>query len=269
MRRLLFALLHSDGSYMLSRNFRLQRVGDLSWVLRNYEIRRVSLGIDELVVLDVSPESTDRERFRREVATLAEECFVPVTVGGHIRDLDEVGRLFDIGADKVLLNTPFLSDPELCEAVASRYGSQALVAGIDVSRVPSTVGSSRQGTVVGPDRLGATVGLAIGHGAGEVLVQSVDRDGTGNGLDLGLLDGMGPIERPVIVMGGVGHADHLVEGLLHPSVDAVATANLFNFVGDTLHRARRTCISRGVPLASWQSGEIESLRGAIQHGGGL
>ena len=263
MKRLLFALLHSDGSYMLSRNFRLQRVGDLSWVLRNYEIRRVSLGIDELVVLDVSPQPTDRERFRREVATLAEECFVPVTVGGHIRDLDEVARLFAIGADKVLLNTPFISDPELCEAVASRYGSQALVAGIDVSRESTPVGSSRQGTVVAPDRLGAAVDLAIGHGAGEVLVQSVDRDGTGNGLDIGLLNGLGPIERPLIVMGGVGRADHLVDGLLHPSVDAVATANLFNFVGDALLVARERCVERGVPLATWSSQEFETMRGVL------
>ena len=263
MRRLLFALLHSDGSYMLSRNFRLQRVGDLGWVLANYEIGRVSLGIDELVVLDVSPDATGRDRFRREVATLAEECFVPVTVGGHIRDLDEVGRLLAIGADKVLLNTPFHADPELCEAVAGRYGSQALVAGIDVSRDATAVGPSRQRTAVPAERLGAMVDRAIGHGAGEVLVQSVDRDGTGNGLDLGLLEMLGPIERPLIVMGGVGRADHLVEGLVHPDVDAVATANLFNFVGDSLVAARQRCVEQGVALATWRSEEFDTIRGAL------
>jgi imidazole glycerol-phosphate synthase subunit HisF len=179
-------------------------------------------------------------------------------------DLDEVERLFAIGADKVLLNTPFFSDPELCEAVASRYGSQALVAGIDVSRESTPVGSSRQGTVVAPDRLGAAVDLAIGHGAGEVLVQSVDRDGTGQRTrSRSPRWTLGPIERPLIVMGGVGRADHLVDGLLHPSVDAVATANLFNFVGDALLVARERCVERGVPLATWRSQELETMRGAL------
>ncbi len=259
MKRLIFVLLYRDGSYMLSRNFRLQRVGDLDWVLRNYELRRVSLGIDELVVLDVSDHRSERERFHAEVTTLTEQCFVPVAVGGGIRDVDEVGRLLAIGADKVVLNAPFFTDRHLCEAIASRYGSQALVAGIDVARDLSSSTGGPGRPIVTPETLVDHVRMTEDLGAGELLVQSVDRDGTGNGLDLAFADMLGGVGRPVIMLGGVGQADHIVEGLLHPAVDAVATANLFNFVGDSLVTARSRCVERGVRLPTWDHRDFDEL----------
>ena len=251
MKRIIFTLLHADGAYMLSRNFRLQRVGDIDWVLTNYRIREVSLGIDELMILDVSRDAGDRDRFRREVRILVEECFVPVTVGGRITSLDEAARLFDVGADKVLLNTAFHVDPTLCSEVAGRFGAQALIAGIDVRGQPLAAGHPRALGSVEPDGLERHAHRAIDIGAGEILLQSIDRDGTGNGLDLDLADRTGSLRVPLILMGGVGHAVHIVEGLQHPAVDAVATANLFNFVGGSLVRTRRECLARGLQLARW------------------
>jgi cyclase len=268
MKRLIFTLLHRDGHYLLSRNFRLQRVGDIDWVLRNYAIRSVSLGIDELMVLDLSESDDVRERFREEVRILGEECFVPLAVGGRIRSVDEVERLLTVGADKVVLNEPFVCDPGLCEAIAARFGSQALVAGIDVRREVSLAPGVREGLLVTPEELVQRVDRVLDRGAGEVLLQSVDRDGTGNGLDLTLADGLGDLPVPLILMGGVGHAHQIVEGLQHPAVDAVATANLFNFVGDALVEARLRCLDAGVALPGWDRQELARLEGCLASDGG-
>lgn len=263
MKRLIFTLLFRDGQYLLSRNFRLQRVGDLNWVLRNYAIREVSLGIDELMVLDVSQSDDNRERFRDEVRILGQECFVPLAVGGRIRSVAEVDRLLAVGADKVVLNAPFVTDPAICESIAGRFGSQALVAGIDVLRERALATDVREGLVVTPADVAIRVGQVLNDGAGEILLQSVDRDGTGNGLDLALVDDLVGISAPLILMGGIGHAGHFEAGLRHPAVDAVATANLLNFVGDALIKARHRCQEAGVALATWQGQELARLRGCL------
>ncbi len=271
MKRIIFALLHCDGHYMLSRNFRLQRVGDIDWVLRNYEIRRVSLGIDELMILDVSRGDSDRSLFHRDVARLVEECFVPVTVGGCLRSRDSVAGCFEVGADKVLMNTAFFEAPELCEEVAATYGSQALVAGIDVMDDVEGLQDANGRQFVARDRLPTHVERVVEIGAGEVLVQSVDRDGTGNGLDLALAALADSGTTPLILIGGVGQAAHLSEGLRDPAVDAVATANLFNFIGDTLLESRAHARCDGVGLATWSDMNLDELRGVLSapgHGDG-
>jgi imidazole glycerol-phosphate synthase subunit HisF len=264
MKRIIFTLLYANGAYMLSRNFRLQRVGDIDWVLTNYRIREVSLGIDELMILDVSRDEADRDRFRREVRMLVEECFVPVTVGGRITSLDEAARLFDVGTDKVLLNRAFHVDPDLCAEVAGLYGSQALVAGIDVRGQPLDAGHPRALWSAQADGFERDAERAVDIGAGEILLQSIDRDGTGNGLDLDLADRTASLRVPLIMMGGVGHATHIVEGLQHPAVDAVATANLFNFVGDSLVRTRNECRIAGTDLASRPLIEFVTLRDVLK-----
>ncbi len=264
MKRIIFVLLHCDGHYMLSRNFRLQRVGDIEWVLRNYEIRRVSLGIDELMILDVSPETSDRSVFHRDVGRLVEECFVPVTVGGHLRSRKDVATCFAVGADKVLMNTAFFDDPALCKEVAATYGSQALIAGIDVIDDIEGMRDASHRPFVVRDRLQEHVRRVVDSGAGEVLIQSVDRDGTGNGLDLSLAERAESGPAPLILMGGVGQARHLSEGLGASAVDAVATANLFNFIGDALVESRLQARSDGVLLAAWPEAGFELLRGVLR-----
>ncbi len=264
MKRIIFVLLHSDGHFMLSRNFRLQRVGDIDWVLRNYEIRRVSQGIDELMILDVSTTGADRCRFHRDVKRLVEECFIPVTVGGRLQSLDEIAVCFSIGADKVLMNQAFFTMPELCEAVASTYGSQALIAGVDVVDGPEGPRLGGERHVVSQDVLHDHVASVTGLGAGELLVQSVERDGTGRGLDLTLVDSAAAGTIPLILMGGIGQPNHISQALRHDGVDAVATANLFNFIGNTLVEARACASAAGVPLGSASTGDIESLRGVLR-----
>jgi imidazole glycerol-phosphate synthase subunit HisF len=268
MKRIIFTLLYSDGSYMLSRNFRLQRVGDLDWVLRNYRIRDVSLGIDELMILDVSSDAGTRDRFRNEVSTLARECFVPLTVGGHVTSVEEAQRLFELGADKILMNTALTRDPTLIEDLAGVFGNQAIVAGIDVCADVTRVEGVRVDRMTRPEDVAAQMHAALSLGAGEILLQSVDRDGTGNGLDLGSLADLGGFSAPLIVMGGVGRASHVIDGLRCDAVDAVATANLFNFVGDTLLETRRAAVGSGVELPMWESADMEQLEAAFERAHG-
>ncbi len=265
MKRIIFALLYRNGSYVLSRNFRLQRIGDIGWVLENYGILEVSQGIDELMILDVSTRVEAREQFRREVAILADECFVPVTVGGGINAVEEADRLFAAGADKVLVNAALVRAPGLVVDLATRFGSQAVVGGCDVSSEPMRTPEARRDLVVDRLTLSTRLMAAADLGVGEVCIQSVDRDGTGNGLDLGLASDSGgvSVKVPLILMGGVGRANHLLEGLRTPQVDAVATANLLNFVGDALVRARATVIEAGVDLPSWSSAALRTMKGAF------
>lgn len=263
VKRIIFTLLYHDGFYMLSRNFRLQRVGDLDWVLQNYRIREVSLGIDELMILDVSSDDSMRDQFHSEVSTLARECFVPLTVGGRVTSVDEAQRLFGLGADKILMNTALTRNPSLIETLAGVFGSQAIVAGIDVCSDLARVEGARADRMTRPEELVVQMHAALSLGAGEVLLQSADRDGTGNGLDLGSLAGLGSFSAPLIVMGGVGRASHVIDGLRCDAVDAVATANLFNFVGDALLETRRAAAGAGVELPMWESADMRRLEAAF------
>lgn len=263
MKRIIFTLLYRDGSYMLSRNFRLQRVGGIEWILQNYHIQEVSLGIDELMILDVSSDDGHRPSFREHVAILAEACFVPLTVGGRVTSTDEAESLFEKGADKLLLNSAFVSNTGLVEGLVNTFGSQAIIAGLDVCFAPRAHESARAQWMMTHEELGTRVRSAVALGAGEILVQSVDRDGTGNGLATELVKIVGDIPVPLVMMGGVGRASHVIEGLQLDGVDAVATANLFNFVGDALPETRQSAVEAGIKLPLWTFSGTESLKGVF------
>jgi cyclase len=190
-----------------------------------------------------------------------------VTVGGRLQSREDVAACFAVGADKVLMKSAFFDAPALCEDVAATYGSQALIAGIDVSDIAENQTDVPQRTFIARGRLKDHVRGVVSAGAGEVLIQSVERDGTGNGLDLSLAALAQSGSTPLILMGGIGQASHLCEGLKDDAVDAVATANLFNFIGDALVTSRLGARMDGVPLADWSPTGLEGLRGVLQHAG--
>lgn len=252
-KRLIFTLLHSDGQYCLSRNFRLQRVGDMAWLQTNFSLDLITKVIDELHVLDVSAGPRGGGNFLRDLETLVDSCFVPVAAGGGISGLADVERLLRAGADKVVVNTLLASDPARVQAISDSVGAQCVVASIDVHRDATgaavrAVGEAYDGLSV---RLAAERAVAVG--AGELLIQSVDRDGTGQGLDLQVLAQIPEDSSvPLVLMGGAGNADHLRAALASERVSAVATANLLNFVGDGLASARYALRCAGVVLPEHQ-----------------
>jgi cyclase len=258
-KRILFALLYDNGQFMLSRNFRLQKVGNLAWLQKNYNFSHISFFIDELIVLDVTRGDRNQAAFCETLEALTEGCFVPIAAGGGIRSVEQARRLLRSGADKVVVNTPIFSQPALLKELAQEFGQQCVVGSLDLKRTQGDKyeilieSGTRALDGVATDELQR---LSDGE-VGEWYLNSVDRDGTGQGYDLALLDQL-PVDWsvPVILAGGAGNASHIAAGLADSRVDAVATAHLFNFVGDGLKQARSTLLSSGVELASWPTVDV-------------
>lgn len=253
-KRIIFTLLFDNGQFMLSRNFRLQKVGDLSWLQRNYNFANVALFIDELIVLDVSRSERDPDAFCVALEHISAGCFAPIAAGGGIKSVDYAKKLLRSGADKVVLNSALADDPALVKAIAREFGQQCVIGAIDVKHEGE--GNYAAYSHNGNERIDMTVEQLLTKHAegfvGEFYLNSIDRDGTGQGYDFATLDLLPDgWSQPVIMAGGVGNATHLAAGLADERVDAVATAHLFNFVGDGLRKARLALLDSGVELAQW------------------
>ncbi len=260
-KRVIFTLLYDSGYFALSRNFRLQRVGDLDWLQRNYNFSHISFFIDELIVLDVTRGVRNQEAFCSTLKELTAGCFVPIAAGGGVRSVGDARRLLLSGADKIVVNSPLFYNTELVGELAREFGQQCVVASVDMKR--NGIGGYEIFTDSGSRPVSTPPSIALGwlkdQHVGELYLNSIDQDGTGQGYDLGMLDVL-PFycEIPVIIAGGVGNVNHLTIGFEDARVDAVATAHLFNFVGDGLQFVRKTMLVQGKRLAIWPG--IETLR---------
>jgi cyclase len=253
-KRLIFTLLYQHGQFMLSRNFRLQNVGGLNWLQNNYNFSHISYSIDELIVLDVSRGRKQSEDFCAALKKLSAGCFVPIAAGGGVWTINDARNLLRSGADKVVINSALYKDNGFIQNLASEFGQQCLIASMDIKSSP---GSNFQvwsecGSVCQPGSAANLIAQVSQTPVGELYLNSMDRDGTGQGYDLRLLDLL-PFNllKPVILAGGAGNASHLAAGLEDARVDAVATAHLFNFIGNGLKQAREKLISGGVDLPLW------------------
>jgi len=208
------------------------------------------MGADELVFLDITASSAARETMVDVVARTAEEVFIPLTVGGGVRSVDDARKLLRAGADKVSLNTSAVARPELITDVAGEFGAQCVVVAIDARRAPGGFEVFTHGGRK-PTGLDAVSWAAEAErlGAGEILLTSMDRDGTKEGFDLELtrqvVDGCGV---PVIASGGVGTLHHLVEGALEGGADAVLAASIFHFGEYTIAEAKGELAAAGVTV---------------------
>ena len=253
-KRLIFTLLYNNDNFVLSRNFSSQKIGDLTWLLRNYNFDKISQNIDELIILDISKKNKCCDSFFIAVSEIAKRCFMPICIGGGVDDFNKVKRLFDIGVDKLLFNTSLSTNSEFMEAIAVRYGSQSIVAAIDIRRAKD--GQYKAYVESGTKELHVSLLNWINHllekPVGELLLNSIDRDGTGMGLDFDILSLLpeNP-KKSIILSGGVGNSDHILEGLLKTKIDAVATANLLNFIGDGLTKARQKLYQKKCNLPTW------------------
>lgn len=255
-KRIIFTLLYGDGSFMLSRNFRLQKVGDMKWLKDNYNFSSVSFSIDELVVLDVSRRSRDPSHFGECLKEIVSSCFIPVSAGGGVSSVEHAKLLLRSGADKIVVNSEISRRPEFISELASEFGQQCIVASVDAKK--NSDGAYDVFIENGAnllnlsllDYLDTLAELAIG----ELYLNSMDRDGTGQGYDLSLLEQIpAHFRAPVIIAGGAGNHNHFAEVLQDERVNAVATAHLFNFVGDGLSVSRDRVLDLGFNLASFDS----------------
>lgn len=210
-------------------------------------------GADELVFLDITASHENRKIMLDVVARTAEGIYMPLTVGGGIRGIEDVRALLRAGADKVSLNTAALERPQLIREAAERFGSQCIVVAIDARREPGPV--ARWGAFTHGGRRPAGrdavewAGEAARLGAGEILLTSMDRDGTKDGYDLELTHAVsGAVPIPVIASGGAGTLEHLWEGLTEGSADAVLAASIFHFGVHTITEAKTYLHERGVEV---------------------
>jgi cyclase len=268
-KRVIFTLLYNNGQFMLSRNFRLQKVGNLEWLRSNYNFSQISFSIDELIVLDVTRGERSQEDFCSALKKLAEDCFVPISAGGGIRSVEAASNLLRSGADKVVINSSLYADNGFIGCLTSEFGQQCVVASMDIKTAQD--GSYKVWSECGSKCLDGPASDWVAQVAqdqvGELYLNSMDRDGTGQGYDLKLLELL-PINitKPVILAGGVGNASHLAEGLADPRVDGVATAHLYNFVGDGLKKAREFLVSGGIDLPFW---DVQFLQENLNNGGSM
>lgn len=251
-KRLIFGLIYSNGFFMQSRNFRLQRVGNIDWLEKNYKFQQISFSLDELIVLNATKGNKDIRKFTSMVSRLVENVFIPVAAGGGIRTLADVELLFSNGADKVILNSSLCDDPQLVSDIINKYGAQSVVASIDykimggVARV-----FIHDGTDLIEPILEEYVQNIQALGVGEIILNSIDQDGTGFGYDIStVLELEKRTSLPLIIMGGAGNKHHLLTAIEGP-ISAVATANLFNFIGDGLPTARDFLLKENVNIARW------------------
>jgi cyclase len=255
-----FTLLYADGKFHLSRNFKLQTVGDVDWLMSNYEFESITRSIDELLILNVGNEGLDSRCFLESIEKVVKYCFMPVAVGGGVRNIEQAQLLFQSGADKVVLNSAFFTNTQLITNLVRLYGRQSIVASIDFRRNTACeaevfIDGGRENTKI---LLADAVSLAAFAGAGEIYLNSIDRDGTGMGYDLSALEtAFKSCDLPIIAAGGADTSDRLIEGVRSGFVSAVSTAHLFNFMCDGLRDARQEMILDGIPLSRWNFEDLK------------
>ena len=229
----------------------LTDAGDPVEAARAYD----AAGADELCFLDITASHEDRAIILDVVARTAEVCFMPVTVGGGVRSVDDIRSLMLAGADKVSINTAAVRDRRIVAEAAEKFGAQAIVVAIDAKQVSGADEPARWEifthggrTPTGIDAVDYAVEVAR-LGAGEILLTSMDRDGTGDGFDLGLTRAIADaVPVPVVASGGVGTLDHLVEGVTEGHASAVLAASIFHFGTYSILEAKEHMAAFGVPV---------------------
>jgi cyclase len=226
---------------------RLRDAGDPVEIARGYN----EAGADELAFLDITASSDARETIVEVISRVADEVFIPLTVGGGVRRVEDVRKLLNAGADKVSINTAAVENPALVEESARRFGSQAIVVAIDARAREGggwevyTHGGRR---ATGKDAVAWASEMAA-RGAGEILLTSMDRDGTRSGFDVALTRAVSEaVAVPVIASGGVGSLEHLAQGIEEGRADAVLAASVFHFGEITVPEAKRFLAARGIEM---------------------
>jgi cyclase len=224
----------------------IRDAGDPVEVARRYNEQ----GADEITFLDITASHEGRDTTIHTVERIAEEVFIPLTVGGGIRKVEDIRLMLSAGADKVGINTAAIHNPELVREAADRFGCQCIVVAIDAKAVAAGweifTHGGRQPT--GIDAVAWARKMAA-LGAGEILLTSMDRDGTKDGFDLKLTRAISDaVSIPVIASGGVGNLDHLAEGVLQGGADAVLAASIFHFGEYSIGQAKQHMAERGIEM---------------------
>jgi len=229
----------------------IRDAGDPVEIAKRYDQQ----GADELTFLDITASSDERETMVHVVEEVAGEVFIPLTVGGGIRQSADIRRMLNAGADKVAINTAAVHNPEFVKEAAERFGSQCIVVAIDAKQVSAQGEPLRWEIFTHGGRKATGIDAVewaqrmVNYGAGEILLTSMDRDGTKQGFDLALTRAISDaVSVPVIASGGVGNLQHLVDGIKEGHADAVLAASIFHFAEYSIEEAKRAMAAQGIEV---------------------
>jgi cyclase len=251
-KRLIFALYYSNGNFMLSRNFNLQKAGDINWLLNNYDFLKLSKAIDELIVINVNSNISNYDHFCSVLKRISQYCFVPLVAGGGIDNLNYARKLLNSGADKLIINTALYKDIKFIKKLSSLYGNQCLIASIDFRyENKNYCVYINNGKFLIKDKFKKYFKYINQLPIGELIINSIDRDGTGQGYDFSILKFINNSKKPIIVSGGAGNWKHLYDALKKKNIEGAVTSDLFNFINDGLINARIKILNSKITLANW------------------
>lgn len=244
-KRLIVTLLYRDGVIVQSINFKHTNVvGSMKIAIEFFNMWEA----DEIIILNVSRKENSTKRFLRDVEDVAKKSFLPLSIGGYVKNIDDAKLLFDIGADKIVINTEMFERPEIVTEIMQHFGSQAVVASIDVKKIDDD-------HIVFVDRGRVNTGIEVSEyaksveslGAGEVFLTSIDKDGSKEGYDIELMSKVSnSIKIPVIAFGGIQDFNDMVKCLNHTNVAAVAAGNPFHYTEQSTRKAKRILLDAGI-----------------------
>ena len=244
--RLMPTLLYKDTTLVKGIGFdSWRRVGSVMQSVKVYNLRQV----DELVFMDITATRDGREPDFGLVDEFADECFMPLTVGGGIKTVDHVSRLLAVGADKVSIGTAATENPDLVTKIADKFGSQCVVVSIDYSESDRKTVRTHSGAV-GTERDPVELSKEMEErGAGEILLTCIERDGAMNGYDVEMIAAVSSAVRiPVIASGGAGNPQHMLDAIVNGQASAVAAASVFHFTELTPREAKQYLREHGIPM---------------------
>ncbi len=251
-KRIIPCLDVTKGRVVKGVNFvELRDAGNPVEISRRYDDQ----GADELTFLDITASSDNRDLILHIIEEVAAQVFIPLTVGGGVRKVDDVRRLLNAGADKVSINTAAVQNPQLVADAAGHYGAQCIVVAIDAKQVNKTDNIPHWEVFTHGGRNPTGIDAVEwarkmqSLGAGEILLTSMDNDGTRNGFDLALTSVVSnAVDIPIIASGGVGNLDHLVDGILQGHADAVLAASIFHYGEYTVEQAKKYMAEHGIEV---------------------
>jgi len=249
-KRIIPCLDVDKGRVVKGVNFvNIQDAGDPVEIAKRYDDQ----GADELTMLDITASSETRDITYKTVESIAGQVFIPLTVGGGVRTTTDIKRLLRSGADKVSINTAAVNNPDFIKEAADKFGSQCIVVAVDAKATDERFSSWEVVTYGGRERTGIDViewvNTAKEHGAGEILLTSMDRDGTKEGFDNKLTRAVSlSVSIPIIASGGVGTLQHLVDGIKEGGAEAVLAASIFHFSEFTVQEAKQAMLESGLEV---------------------
>jgi len=255
-KRIIYCLYFKDNYFYLSRNFKLQKVGDLNWLIKNFGFGTTTNYIDELMIILVKkdPTNNDFDNYFQNVENLRKNIFIPIILGGGINNLDIARKFFKKGADKISINTVSYAKKDIINQIADLYGSQSISIMLDYKKNDNEINLySDCGTKFQDINFIKHLNDMENLSCGEIILNSIDNDGNGAGLDLEILKYIKDnFSKPVLLMGGAGKPEHFSDALKSLKISGAITANLFNFLGTGLNIARKKLIENKVDVVDFR-----------------